>query len=221
MSENFFYFISGSVKFQESSPKGALIEATVLELEKESEGPMHNVYEIEDGPAIAKSLIGKEVYYGVDPFLRHENPFVSGKDKEPVGVVETAKVVGNRIKATIRIIAESLIETLKRGTKYLFSVGGIAISETVKKVGDKIIHVLHGARCNHLQIVDASVPVGFPNAKMEKLIEINETVMVCEGALCHCVGRPSQAKRKMKIADNQEIFIVGDSGVVVESIEIE
>lgn len=219
MTENAFYFISGDVKFQESSPKGALIEATVLELEKESEGPAHNVYRIEEGPEIAESIIGQPVYYGVDAFRRHDNPLVSGKDKKPVGIVESAKVVGNKIKAKIRIVAESLIETLKRGTKYLFSVGGIAVSETAKKIGDRIVHILHGARCHHLQIVDANIPVGFPNAKMERLIEISETIMICEGGICHCVGRPSLTKRKLRIVNNQEIFVIS-SDAVVEGVEV-
>jgi hypothetical protein len=184
LTDKNFYFVSGEVAFQESDIKGALIEATVLELEKESEGRAHNVYRLDEGPAIAESLVGLPVYYGVDIFRRHDNPFVSGRDKDPVGIVEAARVVGNKIKATIRITAEALIEKLKKGAKYLFSVGGIAVSESVKKVGDKIIHVLHGAMCNHLQMVDANVPVGFPNAKVERLIKIDETVMICEGDEC-------------------------------------
>lgn len=183
MTDKNFYFVSGEVTFQESDIKGALIEATVLELEKASEGT-HNVYRLDEGPAIAESLVGVPVFYGVDLFRRHDNPFVSGRDKEPVGIVEAARVVGNKIKATIRITAENLVEKLKSGIRFLFSVGGIAVSETAKKVGDKIIHVLHGAMCNHLQIVDANVPVGFPNAKVERLIGINETVMICEGEGC-------------------------------------
>jgi hypothetical protein len=180
-----FYFVSGEVSFQESDIKGALIEATVLELEKASEGPAHNVYRLDEGPAIAETLVGLPVYYGVDVFRRHDNPLVTGTDKEPVGIVESARVVGNKIKAVVRITAQNLVEKLKKGAKYLFSVGGIAISETTKKIGDKIVHVLLGAICNHLQIVDANIPVGFPNAKIERLIGINETVMICEGDQCN------------------------------------
>jgi LEA14-like dessication related protein len=205
MSENRFYFVSSEVSFSEisfseSKEKGAFIEATVLELEKASEGPMHNVYQIEEGEEIAKSLIGQPVYYGVNPVGKHDNPFVSGKEKEPVGIVEKARVVGNKIKAIVKIISASLIETLKLGTKYLFSVGGVAISESIKKIGAKLVHVLHGARCNHLQIVDANVPVGFPNAKMERLIEINETVMMCEGDSCKCVNVERESNSTLEIS---------------------
>ena len=64
-----------------------------------------------------------------------------------------------------------MVTALKQGVKYLFSVGGNAISETIKKVKGKLIHFLHGARCDHLQIVEMGTPVGFKNAKIEKLIE--------------------------------------------------
>jgi hypothetical protein len=205
LTDKNFYFVSGEVSFQESDIKGALIEATVLELEKESEGPAHNVYKLDEGDAIAESLVGVPVYYGVDLFRRHDNPLVTGTEKEPVGIVEAARVVGNKIKATIRITAQNLVEKLRKGAKYLFSVGGIAISETTKKVGDKIVHVLLGAICNHLQIVDANVPVGFPNAKVERLIGINETVLVCEGEGC----------------GDAEVSIEGEGGASVTGFEIE
>jgi 16S rRNA G527 N7-methylase RsmG len=35
-----------------------------------------------------------------------------------------------------------------------------------------------GAKCNHLQMVDAGTKVGFPNAKVEELVEINETILL-------------------------------------------
>jgi len=215
MSENVFYFISKEVVFEETVEKGARIEATVMELEKVSENG--NVYQIEEGPAIAKSLIGKNVYYGIDVFGKHDNPITKKKEskKEPVGIVESAKIVGKKIKAIIRIINQGMVEALRQGVKYLFSVGGNAISETIKKVKDKLIHILHGAKCNHLQIVEMGTPVGFPSAKMEKLIEINETVMVCEGGLCKC-PEPKK-KRTIKIIDVEEtIEITGATDFEIE-----
>jgi hypothetical protein len=190
-----FFFVTKEVTFEEtkSTDKYAIIEATVMELEKPSEGggvKKSRIYQFEEGEAIAKSLIGKPVYYGTNPFGLHDNPLVTGKKVDPVGIVEFAEVVGKKIKAKIKIISASIIETLKQGTKYLFSVGGNAVKETIKKIGDKIIHVLSGARCNHLQIVDVGTPVGFPNAKMEKLIEIQETIMTCEGGVCGSCSHP-------------------------------
>lgn len=189
MMSNSFFFVSGEVSFEETATRGARLIATVMELEKAS---MNNRwYRIEEGESIAKSLEGKPVYYGTDPMGKHDNPLMKKNSKrKPVGFVETAKVVGNKIRAVIKITDYGIIETLKRGVKYLFSVGGNAISEVIKKVKGKIIHVLKGARCNHLQIVDSDTPVGFPNAKQEKLIEINETVMICEGGVCDTFCAP-------------------------------
>lgn len=200
-----FFFVTKEVTFEEtkSTDKYAIIEATVMELEKPSEGnefKPSRVYQFEEGEEIAKSLIGKPVFYGTNPIGKHDNPLVTGSKKEPVGIVEFAEVVGKKIKAKIKIISQSIIETLKRGTKYLFSVGGNAVTETIKKIGEKVIHILSGAKCNHLQIVDIGTPVGFPDAKMEKLVEIQETVMICEGEICHC-PEPKKEKGKPKISD--------------------
>lgn len=208
--DNVFYFISKEITFEETEGKGARIEATVMELEKVSANG--NVYKIEEGDKIAKSLVGKNVYYGTDAFGKHENPITKGEKskKEPVGIVESVKVIGKKVKAVIRIINQGLIEALKQGVKYLFSVGGNAIGETIKKVKDKIIHILHGTRCNHLQILDMGTPVGFPNAKMEKLIEINETVMVLE-------QKKAVVKRKVILQPIEEtIEIIGATDFEIE-----
>jgi hypothetical protein len=216
-----FFFVTKEVTFQEtkSTDKYAIIEATVMELEKPSAN--NRLYLIEEGEEIAKSLIGKPVFYGTTPLGKHDNPLTkSQSQKEPVGIVEFAEVVGNKIKAQIKIISQSIIETLKRGTKYLFSVGGNAVKETLKKIGEKIVHVLSGARCNHLQIVDVGTPVGFPDAKMEKLVEIQETIMMCEGGVCgscnHSVCDGScklTQKGKPKIS---ELDIVSSVNVEIE-----
>lgn len=207
--ESVFFFVTKDVTFNEtkSTDKFAVIEATVMELEKPSTPPNNRIYQFEEGSQIAKSLVGKPVYYGVDMFGKHENPLVKKNSiKEPVGFVESAIVVGNKIRAIIKIISSSIIECLKSGTKYLFSVGGNAIGETIKKIGERVVHVLHGARCNHLQIVDVGTIVGFPNAKMEKLIEIQETVMICENGMCQCVGQ----KGKPKISDETFVYNNGE-----------
>jgi len=197
-SETVFFIISKDLIFEETSEKGARLEATVMELDKVSEGN-NRVYQIDEGEAIAKSLKNKPVYHGITAWNKHDNPIASPESsKEPVGIVEKAWVIGRKIKAHIRIISQGLIESLKQGVKFLFSVGGVALAETIKKIGDKIIHVLHGARCNHLQILDLGTAVGFPDAKMEKLIEINETVMFFD--------------RKPNIPAERHIEIVG-SGI--------
>jgi len=220
MEENTFYFVSPEVSFEETS-RGARLVATVMELATVSKNG--RMYRIEEAKAIAKSLIGNDIYYGVDWAGRHCNPILRKKGEcskaEPVGFVESTKVLGNKIKAIIKITSEGLIQALKGGVKFLFSVGGNAISETVKKIAGKLVHVLKGARCNHLQILDAGTPVGFPSAKMEKLIEINETVMICEEESCR-LPEGSKSKRKLRCINTEETWAI-ESSSVVTAIEFE
>lgn len=203
MSEGMFYFITKEIIFEETVEKGAILEATVMELQKVSGNG--NVYRIEEAKSIAKSLVGKDVYYGTDVFGKHDNPITKKKEskKTPVGIVQSAWVILNKIKAKIRIVNVGMIEALRSGVRYLFSVGGNAVSETLKKIKGKMVHVLHGVKCNHLQILDKGTPIGFPNAKMEKLIEINETVMICEGGVCKVCNSPKK-KRVVETVDVEE-----------------
>lgn len=199
-----FYVITKEVEFEETLEKGARILATIMELEKPSRN--NRLYKITEGEQIANSLKGKPVYYGTDAFGRHDNPFKNKKSKnEPVGFVEVARVVGNKIKGVIRIFNNKMITALRKGVKYLFSVGGNAISETIKKIKGKLIHILTGARCNHLQIIDMGTPVGFPDAKMEKLIEIQETVMICSGGVCN-IQQCTPKKKKKRIVIEEEDY---------------
>ena len=201
-----FLFVSPELTLFEETDSGARILATVMELEKISRNG--RFYRIEEADSIAKSLEGKPVYYGTDWAGRHENPLMRGDSKaEPVGFVESAKVVGNKIKAVIKIISQGLIEALKQGVKYLFSVGGHAIAEVKKKIGNRIAHVLKGAKCNHLQIVDVGTPVGFPNAKMEKIVEINETVMICRDGICEFCPPTRQSHEIIEVYGGE--YIVG------------
>ena len=181
-----FYFVSRDYEFQEIDKTGARILATVMELEKVSGNG--NVYRFSEAKAICKSLEGVKVYYGTDMFGMHDNPLVNKKSKnKPVGIVESAKQFGNKIKAIIRITETKLINMLKRGRQFLFSVGGSAksaVQKTYSKLTDKIISVLHGAKINHLQMADANTPVGFPSAKIEKILSINETVLLCNSEFC-------------------------------------
>lgn len=201
-----FLFISPEITLFEETDGGARILATVMELEKVSRNG--RFYRIEEAKSIAKSLEGKPVYYGIDWAGRHENPLMRPNSKsDPVGFVESAKVVGNKIKAIIKVISQGLIESLKQGVKYLFSVGGHAISEVKRKIGNRIVNVLKGARCNHLQIVDVGTPVGFPNAKMEKILEINETVMMCKDGVCEFCPPTKQSEEIIEIYGGE--FLVG------------
>jgi|GEM_PF-4651763 len=207
--ENGFTFFTKEIEFQESSVRGALVLATVMELDKISGNG--RVYRIEEAQKIAMTLDDVPVFYGSNWMGRHTKG-------EPVGYVESGFVEGNKIKAKIRITASNLIDKLKKGIKFLFSVGGNAIQETIKKIAGKTIHILHGAMVNHLQILDLGTPVGFPDAKIEKLIEINETVMICEGGLCYCKSEETGEKPQnieettpYSIINTEEIIEIDES----------
>jgi len=161
------------VSFEETAEKkGALIKVTALELNKVSQNTPATEYRIEEGEEIASSLVGVPVYYGTNWMGKHD------RTRLPIGKVESTQVQGNQIKAWVRITSKDIIERLKKGLKFLFSVGGNAsFSEVVRKAG-KVVHRMIGAICSHLQMVDIGTKVGFPNAKINTLVEINETVMI-------------------------------------------
>lgn len=181
-----FLFVTKDVRFEETSSDEKFIRAsaTFLELDKPSIGSkskMPKIYRFEEGNKIAKSLIGKPVYYGTDWAGRHI-------DKYEIGVIEKAVKLGRKIKGVVKVWitdqSMAIIESLKKGGKFLFSVGGVArFGELIEKAGKKI-QKLYDAICTHLQMVPSGTSVGFPNAKLEEIIEIQETVMVCEGDVC-------------------------------------
>ena len=166
-----FLFVTGDVVFQETTPKGAVLEITALELNKESQQNTPTEYRIEEGEQIAASLVGNPIYYGTKATGKHL------KGRPSVGEVLDAWKKGNKIKAKILITSKSLIKKIKKGIKFLFSVGGVAEFAEVIRRGKRIVKRMVNAFCNHLQIVDVWTKVGFPNAKVERLIEINETVL--------------------------------------------
>lgn len=163
-----FLYVSNDIEFQESTATSATLEATILELNKVSE--QGTEYRVSDGTRIAKSLIGKNVFYGID----FEGKHAKG---EPVGFIENAWQTGRRIKAEITIYNTALIDKLKKGIKFLFSVGGIAqFVEVVKRAG-RTVRRMCDAVCSHLQILDPSVKVGFKDAKVERVLKFNESCL--------------------------------------------
>jgi hypothetical protein len=174
--ESFLFVTSDVVLFEETKEKGALVECTMLELDKTSE--QGTEYRFEEADSIAESLVGKPIFYGTNWKGKHD------RTRPDVGKVIKTWLKGKRIKGLVRIIAKPLIERLKAGVKFLFSVGGVAdFAESVKKAGRTIRRMIN-AVCTHLQIVDAGTKVGFPSAKMERLVEINETLILCEDGTC-------------------------------------
>lgn len=172
MSDNFLFVTKDiEVSFEETAGKtSALIKIVAVELNKTSQNNPPTEYRIEEGDTIAASLIGSPVYFGTNIFGKHDRTDIS------IGKVERTENIGDKIWAWVRITREDLVQRLKNGAKFLFSVGGQAsFAEAVKKAGKTVLRMI-GAKCNHLQMVDVGTKVGFPSAKMLELVEINETV---------------------------------------------
>jgi len=175
-----FFFVTSEVEFQEATEKGARIFATFMELNKISGND--RIYRIEEGARIAKSLIGKPIRFGADWLGKHiinKNPII--------GKVEQAFQEGSKIKGVVRIWNKDVVAKLKKGIKFLFSVGGVAqFGETIRS-GAKVFTRLWNAVCTHLQLLPNDPSgAGFPTAKMHKIIEINESVMLTGGTLKIC-----------------------------------
>lgn len=169
--EGSFFFITSEVEFQESTKKGARVSATFMELNTPSQNK--RIYRIEEGAKIAKSLIGRFIRFGADWFGKH-------LEKVPkIGIVESAFQEGNKIKGIVRIWDKGIIAKLKKGVKFLFSVGGVAkFAEVVRRGANKFIK-LYQAVCTHLQLLpNDPTGAGFPTAKMHKILEINESVVI-------------------------------------------
>ena len=176
-----FLFVTNEVEFQEATPTGARISVTFMELNKPSEND--RMYRIEEGDQLAKSLVGKFIRFGANIFGKHF------KQVKKIGFVESAHKVGNKIKGIVNIFDKSFIEKIKKGAKFLFSVGGTALFGKVIQMGKKIVTELWGAVCSHLQMLPNNPSgAGFPNAKMHKVIEINESIMLTDTTIKICDG---------------------------------
>lgn len=175
-----FFFVTNEVEFQESTKKkGARILATFMELDTISQNK--RVYRVEEGKSIARSLIGKAVRFGADWFGKHI------KNVPNIGIVEKAFQEGKKIKGVIRVWDKDIVSQLKRGIKFLFSVGGVADFAEVVKKGKRVFTRLYNAVCTHLQMLPNDPKgAGFPTAKMHKIIEINESVIITDHNIKVC-----------------------------------
>jgi len=140
-----------------------------------------------------------------------------------IGEVESAWKKGKKIKGIVLVWAKDIVDKLKKGVKFLFSVGGVAqFGETVKR-GKEIVERLYNAVCTHLQMLpNISEGAGFPNAKMHKIIEINESVMftdvvkVCEMGACKIlrgIREFEEAEAIAKIEEEKAINMAVDEDI--------
>jgi len=176
---NSFFFITTEVEFQEATKKGARILATFMELDTPSQNG--RIYRFVEGKKIAKSLIGRYIKFGASWIGKHL------KKVPKIGIVESAFQKGKKIKGIVRIWDKGIIKQLKRGVRFLFSVGGVAQFGEIIQKGKQFFTKLHNAVCTHLQLLPNDPDgAGFPTAKMHKIIEINESFMMTDETLKIC-----------------------------------
>lgn len=187
-----FIFVTNKIEFQESTQKGVKVLATFMELNKPSSND--RIYRIEEGRSIAQSLIGRPIKFGANWMGKHL------KKVPVIGRVLEAWQEGNEIRGIVLITAKKFIKKIKswksklkakftgkKYTPFLFSVGGVADFAEKIKSGGKIFTRLWNAVCTHLQMLPNDPKgAGFPTAKMHKIIEINESVMLTNYNLAVC-----------------------------------
>lgn len=167
-----FIFINNKMefKFDESVNSRAVVSGTLMELSTPSLSG--NFYSMEESENITSSFRGVPIYEGVGKFNEHIY------DRPPVGFVVGVKRLGRGVYGVCSISNRKLIEKLKAGVKFLFSVAGNALYSETIKIGNKLVRSLHDIRINSLQIVPSGVKVGFPSAQLDRLISVQETLML-------------------------------------------
>lgn len=209
--------------FRESTiGKFAKIWVTLIELDKVSVNG--RIYRFEEAGRIARSMVGRPIYYDIDWTGKHI------QNKPPIGEIEKTKVIGRKIKGIVKIICPKIIEKIKQGMKFLFSVGGIAITQKftgkVTEAGKKIRRLI-GTIVQHAQMIPFGTgknilgqsKVGFPSAKMEKVLEIQESTLVVEPHVYFKDCESVEKACKIMIAPTMETIVDEDEEIIQEIID--
>jgi len=164
--------------FSEAKKKPfARVEVLACELDKISENG--RLYSFQDAEIMRSSLEGKAIYYGITP----EGTHLKASETRKIGFVESAKIVGRKIMAILKVTDSGILESLKAGARnFLCSVGGVAdkarliISKT-----KKFIQMIK-PRCTHLQFWQSSdsSEAGFKGAKVKRVLEFQESRLFVE-----------------------------------------
>lgn len=171
-----FLFITKDVRTFMESGKIAYVKCTALELDKPSING--KIYAFEEGDKIAESMVDKPIYFNIDWRGKHK------LDEESIGKIILAKRIGKKIKAILGITDLKIIDKLRQGLKFLFSIGGHAKTSKYFKQGKRMVEKLFGTVIQHLQMIPdgknifGKSKVGFPSAKMEKILKIEESCLV-------------------------------------------
>lgn len=175
MSDIPFFFVSDSdrldfIETEETHPF-ALVSGVVMVLGVPSTNG--RVYRFSEAKELCRSLLLKDVYFGTDWKGAHD---ISQK---PIGRVESASLRSdNKISAIIKVTSRKLINRLRMGERFLFSIMGDA-SKAIEKIlntGRKVRELIN-AKISSVQMLEYGTNVGFPDARMDEQISIQETVL--------------------------------------------
>jgi len=176
-----FLFISLPKNFQifEEGKKNPFARVEVMAVELDKISANGRVYAFQDAELMRASLVGKQILYGLTPEGKHRKAYQTIK----IGFVESARIVGRKIMAVLKITDSGILETLKAGARnFLCSVGGVAdMAKLVVEKAKRFIKMIR-PRCTHIQFWQSSdsSEAGFPTAKMTKILEFQESAFFTE-----------------------------------------
>lgn len=179
-----FNFISPLV-VEETTKDYVMVEATLLNEGVSRNGHLYTVQET-DFTNVAKTAVGKPIYYGTNIFGEHKAPPIKGtflqrhsgtfSEVRPVGKIVKAwfEARGRKVKAKLKIWEPTLINRIREG----FKVSVRGIFNKFRKVlfgGRKALQII-GLKIKDVQLLKPSATVGVSGAKVDKVLE--ESAMV-------------------------------------------
>ena len=166
-----FVFFSNKVIFEESrsSSTKALISGTFMMLNEPSY--KGNQYDFDEFENFEETFEGIPVYYGTRWI---DN--LHDLSKPSVGFVMGARKLGKRVYGVCAITNRKIISALKKGKKFLFSIMGFSESFERVKIKNRIVKKLKNITVTSLQLLPLGTNIGFNQARMDKLLSVQETV---------------------------------------------
>jgi len=165
---------------EETTKDYVMVEATLLKEGVSKNGHLYTVQET-DFKNVAKTAIGKPIYFGTNIFGEHKAPPIKGtflqrhsgtfSEVKPVGKIVKAwfESHGRKVKAKLKIWEPTLMKRIREG----FKVSVRGIFNKFRKVlfgGKKAIQII-GLKIKDVQLLKPSTTVGVSGAKVDKVLE--------------------------------------------------
>jgi len=165
---------------EETTKDFVMVEATLLREGVSKNGHLYTVQET-DFKNVAKTAIGKPIYFGTNVFGEHKAPPIKGtflqrhsgtfSEVAPVGKIVKAwfESHGRKVKAKLKIWEPTLMNRIREG----FKVSVRGIFNKFRKVlfgGKKAIQII-GLKIRDIQLLKPSTTVGVSGAKVDKVLE--------------------------------------------------